>query len=458
LLHLKKGKRGKAYSILEGMEIAKYDYLAFIDADLQYPPEVLPKMVDKLNDGLDVVATKREEDSTSRIRKFLHWGFDFFFTRALHGFKFDVQSGLKVFTREVAREVKINPTGWTFDLEFLLKARNYGYRIGSVDIKFAKRIFGESKINFIKQIWEIGFNAVKLRAKKIAPLLITPKNNDSMLGAGIAHKKQRFVTHTTLDKKISAYNTFTGLQKGFFFILLMAIGLGLIVSPMTTGIILMALLSLLYFIDVIFNLFLVIKSLKQPPELEFSNNELEAIDDSKLPIYSILCPLYKEAQILPGFLKAIKKLKWPQGRLDVLLLLEENDQETITAARELELDEHIRIIVVPHSLPKTKPKACNYGLNLAKGEYVVIYDAEDIPDPWQLKKAYLGFKQSPSSVRCLQAKLNYYNSNQNLLTRLFTAEYSLWFDIILPGLQTLNTSLHSNIYHNEILKSIRHYT
>jgi cellulose synthase/poly-beta-1,6-N-acetylglucosamine synthase-like glycosyltransferase len=94
----------------------------------------------------------------------------------------------------------------------------------------------------------------------------------------------------------------------------------------------------------------------------------------------------------------------------------------------------VQIIVVPDSQPKTKPKACNYGLRGARGAYVVIYDAEDIPDPDQIKKALVAFGRLPSNVVCVQAKLNYFNPTQNLLTRFFTAEYSMWFDLFLPGL------------------------
>jgi cellulose synthase/poly-beta-1,6-N-acetylglucosamine synthase-like glycosyltransferase len=110
-------------------------------------------------------------------------------------------------------------------------------------------------------------------------------------------------------------------------------------------------------------------------------------------------------------------------------------------ASAMKLPKHIRIVVVPNSQPKTKPKACNYGLAYAKGEYLVIYDAEDIPDTLQLKKAYLAFGKTDEKTICLQAKLNYYNPHQNLLTRFFTAEYSLWFDVTLPGLQSFNTAL-----------------
>jgi cellulose synthase/poly-beta-1,6-N-acetylglucosamine synthase-like glycosyltransferase len=202
-----------------------------------------------------------------------------------------------------------------------------------------------------------------------------------------------------------------------------------------------AVLTAVYFIDALFNLFLVMKSLKVPPEMSSTEEELRALDETTLPVYSVLCPLYKEAHMLPTFVTAMQALDWPKAKLDVLLLLEENDQETVIAAEAMNLPSYIRIVVVPHSMPKTKPKACNYGLSFASGEYVVIYDAEDIPEPAQLKKAYLGFQNSDPSVRCLQAKLNYFNPHQNLLTRLFTAEYSLWFDVILPGLQSINTSL-----------------
>lgn len=253
--------------------------------------------------------------------------------------------------------------------------------------------------------------------------------------------RQRFVTHTTLHHSISALETFVPWQWGVIIFLGLLLVAGILVNPLQTGIAFFAVLTSLYFIDVFFNMGLVLKSLKTPPEIESTEEELKALDRETLPIYSVLCPLYKEAHMLPHFVDAIEKMDWPKKKLDVLLLLEENDQETVIAAQEMGLPEYVRIVVVPHSMPKTKPKACNYGLSVAQGEYVVIYDAEDIPDPQQLKKAYLAFRKSGPEVQCLQAKLNYFNPHQNMLTRFFTAEYSLWFDVILTGLQTINTSI-----------------
>jgi cellulose synthase/poly-beta-1,6-N-acetylglucosamine synthase-like glycosyltransferase len=92
------------------------------------------------------------------------------------------------------------------------------------------------------------------------------------------------------------------------------------------------------------------------------------------------------------------------------------------------------LVVVPDGQPRTKPKACNYGLLLATGQLCVIYDAEDRPDRDQLKKAVVAFRKSPRTLACVQAKLNYFNRRQNLLTRWFAAEYAVWFDLVLPGL------------------------
>ncbi len=208
----------------------------------------------------------------------------------------------------------------------------------------------------------------------------------------------------------------------------------------------------------VINAILVFRSLRFPPEITIPPDQLNKKLPGQLPIYSILCPLYHEAKVLPHFIKSISSLVWPKNKLDVILLLEEDDTETISAAKSLRLPDYCRTLIVPHSQPKTKPKACNYGLAHARGEFVVIYEAEDHPDPDQLKKAYLAFQKSPSSTVCLQAKLNYYNPHQNFLTRLFTAEYSLWFDVALPGLQTINTSIPlggtSNHFRTGVLRHI----
>jgi cellulose synthase/poly-beta-1,6-N-acetylglucosamine synthase-like glycosyltransferase len=134
----------------------------------------------------------------------------------------------------------------------------------------------------------------------------------------------------------------------------------------------------------------------------------------------------------------ILALDYPEDRLDVKLLVEEDDSETRRAAEALDLPACVEVLVVPDVGPRGKPRACNFGLRHARGRYLVIYDAEDRPEPDQLRKSVLAFRDAPDDVICLQAQLNYFNRSHNLLTRWFTAEYSVWFDQLLPGLQAMD--------------------
>lgn len=167
-------------------------------------------------------------------------------------------------------------------------------------------------------------------------------------------------------------------------------------------------------------------------------DDLAALDDADLPIYSILVPVYKEPQVVPRLLKALSNIDYPLEKLDVLLLMEEDDLETIAQARAANPPSFFRFIIVPESHPRTKPKACNYGLYFCRGEYVTIYDAEDIPEPDQLKKAVAAFRRGDDDLICVQARLNYFNSRENYLTVMFTLEYTYWFDCLLPGLDRLS--------------------
>ena len=437
----KQGKRGKAYSILEAEQVVTAPYVAMIDADLQYPPETLPTML-QLTQQFGVVVARRNRSAEKWSRRVSSRGFQWVFGKILHGLDCDVQSGLKVFKREILKYVKPDDvTPWTIDIPLLITALDLGFQIGEVEIAFEKRQFGESKIKLISSIKEIGGQAIKYKLKRKNPFQISPTDTRTMLGAGMTYHRQRFVTHSTLQPTSSALRVVERSQKMAILSVAVLSLLFFITNPLGALQIFVALLSFIYFVDVFFNLFLVSKSLHHDPEIKISDKLIKALKDKDLPLYTILCPLYKEAHVLPQFIAAIEKLDWPKKKLDVQLLLESDDAETIAAAMAMKLPSYVQVQIVPHSQPKTKPKACNYGLNCAQGEYLVVFDAEDIPDPQQLKKVYIAFQQSAPEVKCIQAKLNFYNPHQNLLTRFFTAEYSLWFDLSLTGLQSVETTI-----------------
>jgi len=247
-------------------------------------------------------------------------------------------------------------------------------------------------------------------------------------------------------------------QKVTLLILFAVIILGLYFGLRTTVITILSVLTLFYSISIAFTIYIMTKALFDPQEIQLNNRDLASIHDSFWPRYTILCPLYQEANILPDFVENMTRLDYPKDRLQCLILLECDDQETIKVAERLNLPPYFQIIFVPNYGPKTKPKACNFGLKEATGDYIVIYDAEDRPDLNQLKMAALAFNYSRREVACIQAKLNFYNPRQNILTRLFTAEYTLWFDLILPGLQAANAPIPlggtSNHFRTKLLKEI----
>jgi len=166
--------------------------------------------------------------------------------------------------------------------------------------------------------------------------------------------------------------------------------------------------------------------------------EVSRLDERTLPVYSVLLPMYHEAATLPNIAQALRSIDYPLSKLDIKLILEQDDEETINKAKELGLEGIFEIIRVPDSLPKTKPKACNYALHFCRGELATIYDGEDAPEPDQLKKAVIAFRKAPENTAVIQARLNYFNVAENWLTRMFTMEYSLWFDFYLPALDALH--------------------
>ncbi len=168
-----------------------------------------------------------------------------------------------------------------------------------------------------------------------------------------------------------------------------------------------------------------------------AGRSLPALGDRQLPVYSVLVPLFREANVLADLVRALGALDYPRAKLEVLLILEECDLETQAALLALGPPPGFRTVIVPDGQPRTKPKALNYALQFARGEYVVVYDAEDRPQPDQLRRALDTFRRHPPDLGCVQAQLNIYNARASWFTRQFTVEYSALFDAILPALARL---------------------
>jgi len=239
----------------------------------------------------------------------------------------------------------------------------------------------------------------------------------------------------------SAYRRLSWSQRTIGTLLLGIVALLLFHAPIATAIGFNILSVLFYSSFSLYKFFLIARALRHDLELPVSQEDTLSLDPRSLPVYTILVPLYREAAVVGKLVDSIAHLDYPPTKLDVKLLVEEDDDETLAKLGELDLPPYFKLVVVPDSMPKTKPKACNYGLIQAEGKYVVIFDAEDRPDRDQLKKIVFAFERAEKRIVCIQCKLNYFNRTQNVLTRWFTAEYSHWFDLLMPGLDAADAPI-----------------
>lgn len=254
----------------------------------------------------------------------------------------------------------------------------------------------------------------------------------------------------------SAMETFTTPQLVLLYALVTLFLFGMLLRGRETLLVLFFVINVFYVFSLGFKLLASVLGARTEILEQVSAEEAGALDPMTLPVYTILLPMYKEPEVVKHLIAGIMEMDYPLEKLDVKILLEEEDTVTYEAVRELRPPANFEIVRVPYSVPKTKPKACNYGLLFARGEYLTIYDAEDVPEKDQLRKVVAAFRKGPENMICVQAALNYFNSEQNLLTRMFTLEYSYWFDYMLPGIEALGMPIPlggtSNHFRTEMLR------
>lgn len=180
--------------------------------------------------------------------------------------------------------------------------------------------------------------------------------------------------------------------------------------------------------------------------------------DDILPFITILLPVMDEAEMMPQLAAAMARLDYPSDRLDCMVLLEAPDRRTPLGAIKTHWPDFCRLITVPHGSPQTKARACNYALRLARGDLLVIFDAEDQPHPLQLREAVRQFTRHDEKLACLQAPLRILPKQGDWLENQFALEYGLLFNFILPCLGRANGALplggSSNYFRLSALRAV----
>ncbi len=262
-----------------------------------------------------------------------------------------------------------------------------------------------------------------------AALLADPELAFSIEGLDRAHPE------------LSARRTLTRGGRRLVLAIVVTIALAAVGAPLATAIAVNAVLLGIYVATLVHRLMLFRRAIRNPAMIRIADEAARALPAHELPIYTVLVPAYREPEVVATLLAAIDRFEYPKDRLDVKVLIEADDDATRDAVLGSRPARYVEVVVVPPVGPRTKPKACNYGLCRARGEYVTIYDADDIPEPLQLRRAVAAFRSVPYDVACLQSRLAFYNHDVNRLTRWFQVEYATWFSHFLPSLVAQNAPL-----------------
>lgn len=232
----------------------------------------------------------------------------------------------------------------------------------------------------------------------------------------------------------------------------------LLIAPLPVAITVLGLVSVAFLASIVFKFVVSLWGARYDVVELITPGDIAALTDFDLPRYTILVPVYRESNIVAQLVRNLGSIDYPAEKLEVLILIEADDEETRAALAAAKPPAHFHVITVPEGTPRTKPRACNVGLAFATGDFLVIYDAEDTPDADQLKKAVVAFRRGGDELVCVQAALTYFNANENVLTRMFTLEYNYWFDYMLPGLEVLDLPIPlggtSNHFRIEALREL----
>lgn len=280
---------------------------------------------------------------------------------------------------------------------------------------------------------------LRIEAAVSTPIIERHVTQTQLVDAVIEHFRHEFADNAAdgLARKnpaLSARVVLSTGQKVGFILALVAILVCALLWPVATLMTSIGIASVVFLASTVFKFAVSLRGSRYDLVERVDRDALDALTDAELPIYTVLVPVFREARIVGRLVENLGRLDYPAEKLEVLILVEEEDDETRDAIAASDPPENFTVVTIPRGQPQTKPRACNVGLDVARGEYLVIYDAEDAPEPDQLKKTVIAFSRSPESTVVMQAALNYFNARENVLTRLFSLEYSYWFDYMLAGL------------------------
>ncbi len=453
------GKKGLVTSV----ELAQLDgnRIVIFDADMRLTAQSVEEAVNALEEH-DVVAAYPGARRLSLLR-----GVQMFFCKLfslplrplLAG---SMPGGLRAYKRSVLDAVE-GMRGFRIDLEFdaqaLYNARRLDLSVAHVSAALDDRYLAawtyrriSSRVVASMRLWHLRV----LRFGEVAFPFTAPPEQAEFTAAGFTNVRDYlFLSENESAKRHITKETVALL----WYVALFLVGFVGAVSYTTQQSVfrvVVELLSVVYLSLFLLKVYVTSRS-RRYPYFHVSEEDIAVLEPDDLPLMSIFIPLYKEQEIIPQIFHRIAHLDYPIEKLDIIFILESNDTETIEAFKSHDPPAYFKALLCPDVLPKTKPKALNVAFQKSRGDIIVIYDAEVLPEVDQLKKVCVAMKKNPGAMY-VHTRLNVYNAEYNWLTKLYTAEFAFYYDFFITGLVSLNVPLpisgHSIYFKREVIEKV----
>ncbi len=171
---------------------------------------------------------------------------------------------------------------------------------------------------------------------------------------------------------------------------------------------------------------------KHKQKIQFETN-------SSLPTFSIVVPAKNEGKTIGRLLDSLSNLYYPTEKLDVVVVVDGSDDDTLEICEKY-ASSHGNFQVLLKPVSAGKPSALNFGVQNTKGEFIAIFDADNVP----AKDALLNVARyfNDSKVAAVQGRWMSINSKENMLTQFISYEEAVWCEAYLRGKDALGLFVH----------------